>query len=511
MANTRGPRVKTNLRENDDSDDVTNNDDDVDSGADGDNEAKEYIRTPDNIEFFGDEEYEKLNKDVNVRLKDAGHEEEGKGDEKMTDARRDDVSQEKSHEQVEDDAHVTLIAAHVRRLKVQCKALLFHPTLPVNFLTWITFHQLSINTRLEDSIQKAFWSYTAEFEKKSQGEKKRYIDLVEKSVKDIIKLEKDLFESYGKAYSLKRDCEDNDKDEDPPVGSDQGLKRRKTSKDVEPSKGSESKKSKSSSFKGTKSQPKSSGKKSVDFRPPQTWINRIAQAEKPPLTFNELMSTPIDFSAYVMNNPNIDNIKQDHLVGQAFNLLKGTCRRQEYPFDLRKPLPLIKDRGRQGFPIGYFINKDLEVSKHDVFSIKRIIVVTHVKVMKLYDYGYLKEIEVRKEDQMLYKFKEERDVIFELNVALRMFTRCVVILKRVEDLQLGVESYQKKLNITKPETFRMDYLPKRGWSNLDKQRSRIMIKAIDKLQLQRRLMRILEKFIGGREYGEDFRLHERTI
>ncbi|GJY53908.1 hypothetical protein Tco_0445572 [Tanacetum coccineum] len=48
------------------------------------------------------------------------------------------------------------------------------------------------------------------------------------------------------------------------------------------------------------------------------------------------------------------------------------------------------------------------------------------------------------------------DVIFDLNVALRIFTRSVVILKRVEDLQLGVESYQKELNITKPETFRSD-------------------------------------------------------
>ncbi|GKG34319.1 hypothetical protein Tco_0437015, partial [Tanacetum coccineum] len=42
-------------------------------------------------------------------------------------------------------------------------------------------------TRLEDSIQKAFRSYTAEFEKKAQDEKKRYINLIEKSVKEIIK------------------------------------------------------------------------------------------------------------------------------------------------------------------------------------------------------------------------------------------------------------------------------------------------------------------------------------
>ncbi|GJY43310.1 hypothetical protein Tco_0431523 [Tanacetum coccineum] len=43
---------------------------------------------------------------------------------------------------------------------------------------------------------------------------------------------------------------------------------------------------------------------------------------------------------------------------------------------------------------------------------------------------------------------------YDLGVALRMFTRQIVILHRVQDLQLGVESYQKKLNITRPETTR---------------------------------------------------------
>nr|GEW30784.1 hypothetical protein [Tanacetum cinerariifolium] len=34
----------------------------------------------------------------------------------------------------------------------------------------------------------------------------------------------------------------------------------------------------------------------------------------------------------------------------------------------------------------------------------------------------------------------------------RMFTRSIVIQRRVEDIQLGVESYQKRLNLTKPDT-----------------------------------------------------------
>ncbi|GJR97302.1 hypothetical protein Tco_0269476 [Tanacetum coccineum] len=150
-----------------------------------------------------------------------------------------------------------------------------------------------------------------------------------------------------------------------------------------------------------------------------------------------------------------------------------------------------------------------------------------------------------------------------------MFIRRVVILKRVEDLQLGVKSYQRKLNLTKPETFRsdiskmtpyttyknpqgiiyldkykrnrlmrsdelykfcdgtltsirnvihdiannlrMEYLPKRRWNKLDRKRSRIMIKAIDQQLFERILMRNLEKFLGGREYREDFRLLKRTI
>ncbi|GJZ93632.1 hypothetical protein Tco_0665835 [Tanacetum coccineum] len=130
--------------------------------------------------------------------------------------------------------------------------------------------------------------------------------------------------------------------------------------------------------------------------------------------------------------------------------------------------------------------------------------------MKKYDYGHLNEIVVRREDQQLYKLIEgdfprpnprdikdmllllvqkklsslERDDIYDLNVALRMFTRCVFILKRVEDLQLGVESYQKKLNITRPETFRSDissmtpytaYNNPQGFIYLEKfQRNRLM-------------------------------------
>ncbi|GKA75868.1 hypothetical protein Tco_0782246 [Tanacetum coccineum] len=161
------------------------------------------------------------------------------------------------------------------------------------------------------------------------------------------------------------------------------------------------------------------------------------------------------------------------------------------------------------------------------------------------------------------------DERFALNVALRMYMRRIVIQERVEDLQLAVESYQKKINLTKPDTYwtdlrkmtpytayhdiqgiiyqddmdrnclmrtdelhkfsdgtlnyvrtslndiatgiQMEYLPKRKWTKQDKQRARVMIKAIDKKLKYRRLMRSLEKFVGRRPYKGDLRLLQRTI
>ncbi|GKA61344.1 hypothetical protein Tco_0760751 [Tanacetum coccineum] len=127
--------------------------------------------------------------------------------------------------------------------------------------------------------------------------------------------------------------------------------------------------------------------------------------------------------------------------------------------------------------VSYFNRSQLisRFSKHVVFSPLKILSVVSVKDKKLHVYGYLEEIMVRRAYQ-LYIFKEgdfvdlhlndiedmllllvqhklfhlDSYVIIDFMVALRMFTRSLIIKERVEDVQLGVESYQKKLNITKP-------------------------------------------------------------
>ncbi|GKB52956.1 hypothetical protein Tco_0903709 [Tanacetum coccineum] len=111
-----------------------------------------------------------------------------------------------------------------------------------------------------------------------------------------------------------------------------------------------------------------------------------------------------------------------------------------YPHDLSKPLPLIPDaRGHQIIPYDHFINNDLEYLKGGSSSLKYTTSITKTKAA---DYGKLTNLNM-----------DER---FALNVALRMYTRRIVIQERVEDLQLAVESYQKKINLTKPNTYWTD-------------------------------------------------------
>nr|GEZ04100.1 hypothetical protein [Tanacetum cinerariifolium] len=76
-----------------------------------------------------------------------------------------------------------------------------------------------------------------------------------------------------------------------------------------------------------------------------------------------------------------------------------------------------------------------------------------------------------------------------------MFTRSIVIQRRVEDLQLGVESYQKRHNLTKPDTYRSDLKRREAYTAYSNTRGFIYQNKDKKI----RLMRIdeLYKFSDG--------------
>ncbi|GKD46951.1 hypothetical protein Tco_1271596 [Tanacetum coccineum] len=117
-------------------------------------------------------------------------------------------------------------------------------------------------------------------------------------------------------------------------------------------------------------------------------------------------------------------------------------------------------------------------SARDVYSKRISIAITKLQIVEWHNYKHLDWITVCRDDDKLYTFKEgdfNRLHIQEIkdmrlllvqgkltnltveerlafNISLRMFTRSVIIQRRVEDLQLGVESYRKKLNLTKKDT-----------------------------------------------------------
>ncbi|GJZ18369.1 hypothetical protein Tco_0554492 [Tanacetum coccineum] len=81
--------------------------------------------------------------------------------------------------------------------------------------------------------------------------------------------------------------------------------------------------------------------KTIDDAQEQPWFKEKVNVVVPPLTFDELMSTPIDFLTFTMNHLGLTTLTREVLVGPMFNLLKG----YDHP-DMRKPLPLIEKDGR---------------------------------------------------------------------------------------------------------------------------------------------------------------------
>nr|GEX93657.1 hypothetical protein [Tanacetum cinerariifolium] len=209
-----------------------------------------------------------------------------------------------------------------------------------------------------------------------------------------------------KEMELWRSQDDNDKDEGHFAGSDRGAS------------------------KGMKSQPKSPGKS--------------AQAKEP------------EFEVGDTNTP------QEKLDWEN---PKGG----DYPFDISKPLPLIKHGNHQSVPVEFFINNDLKYLQGGISTMTYTTSTTKTKATQ-YDLPGIKDMF---SDGTLTRF-----------------------LSSLEDINKNID---------------MEYLPKRRWSTLEKKRAHYMIKDINKLLMKRRMMRSLEKFVGGRLYESEHRLLQRTI
>ncbi|GJY54136.1 hypothetical protein Tco_0445800 [Tanacetum coccineum] len=323
-------------------------------------------------------------------------------------------------------------------------------------------------------------------------------------------IDKDIITSYGDVVTLKRGRDDQDKDEDPSAGSNQGASKSQP-QSSDKSVHVEEHDQKTANLEDQPHQDFDTGNEDVSSvrgaLNEDVWHRNPSRPLTPDRTqssFNEFLATLVDFSAFIMHRLKIDNLTQNVLTGPTYDLIKGTCKSvveleyhleevfkstndrldwhnpegKPYPHDLSKLLPLILNaHGRQVILLDHFINNDLEYLKGGSSSQKYTTSITKTKAA---DYDEMNINRLMRIDE-LHKFSD--GTLNHVRTTLN-------------DIDRGIE---------------MDYLPKRKQSKQDKKRARMMINVIDKKLRDRRLMRSLEKFVGGREYENDIRLLERTI
>nr|GEU76291.1 hypothetical protein [Tanacetum cinerariifolium] len=198
-------------------------------------------------------------------------------------------------------------------------------------------------------------------------------------------------------YNALIESYNSDKDVFSSYGDIVTLKRGKEAKSSKESTHKESK-STSSSKDASRSQPKSSGK--------------FAHVEDHGQKVNNFKDQL--HQEFNTGNDDETSVREALDVDENWYNPKG----KPYPHDLSKPLPLIQNEcGRQVIHWDYFINNDLEYLKGGSSSQKYT---TSITKKKAADHGQVKWIEDK------------------------------------EDLQLGVESYQKKINLKRPDTYRSD-------------------------------------------------------
>nr|GEV06111.1 retrovirus-related Pol polyprotein from transposon TNT 1-94 [Tanacetum cinerariifolium] len=297
--------------------------------------------------------------------------------------------------------------------------------------------------------------------------------------------------------------------------------------------------------------------------------------------------------------------------------------------NVSKPLPLGGPPGQVTIQSDFFFNKDLEylrygskgsrptlsiskmkaayypnagleqmVLNYAVRTHMRIPSFVRIEVFSMYGYDYMKKIVLRRADlnehviaerDFKYLYPSDFEDLYLLKLqghlnhlspkdkkilttAVNQWTRHLVIRQRVEDFQLGIESYQTQLNLTKPQwdatgfDYKHDYtvidslravmfqdkygvqmmmrfneihkfsngtlqqidkaldyrvkefrinmmnpgLNTRFWTRKDVDQSKAFMFAIQKRLKTRRIFRNLESFVGGRVREGDYRLLKRT-
>nr|GFA16236.1 hypothetical protein [Tanacetum cinerariifolium] len=408
---------------------------------------------------------------------------------------------------------------------------------------------------------------------KSDEQRNLYKALVEAYESDKI-----ILDTYGDIVTLKRRRNDDaDKDEEPSAGSDRGSKRRRDGKEPELTSAQKEKATRTTGkfTQRSKSQQKNASESALAEEPMQTthdleepshqefvvsthgsiqpWISKLAKQADSRSSFNELMDTPVDFLAFLMNRLKVDTLTQELLAGPTYELMKGSWKSlmeleffleevyktttdqldwnnpegQQYPHNMLKPLPLIPNsQGHRVISFDHFVNNDLEYLRGGAYSRKYTTSVTKTKAANYGHIKWIKDLVPRTmcsqepvsydkhalwgishwgcKCQQFYGFavnrKSARDVYSKRRIIAVTKLQINVYKKHRHQKACGRPSTRcrklpKNLNLIKPDTYRSDLKRKKGYTAYSNPRGFIH----QNKDKQNRLMRIdeLHKFSDG--------------
>nr|GEU28596.1 hypothetical protein [Tanacetum cinerariifolium] len=256
-------------------------------------------------------------------------------------------------------------------------------------------------------------------------------DLSEMELKKIL-IEK--IEGNKETVTLKRRRDnDADKDEEPSAGPDRGSKRRKEGKEPE------------SASAPTKTATRSAG--------------------------------------------SVDTLTPELLAGPTYDLMKGSCKSLiELEYHLEEVYKATKDQ------LDWVNPEVLWFCPRDVYSKRRIIAVTELKIIEWHSYKHLDWITVRRDDGKLYKFKEG----YFKRLCIQDIKDMLLLLVQGKLTNLTVEerfAFNNRLNLTKPNSYQFDLKRKEAYTAYSNLRG-FIYQNKDK---RNRLMRIdeLHKFSDG--------------
>ncbi|GJV75783.1 hypothetical protein Tco_1507367 [Tanacetum coccineum] len=323
------------------------------------------------------------------------------------------------------------------------------------------------------------------------------------------------------------------------------------------------------------------------------WASALATTYEPPAE-NSLLAKTGDMTTFLKRYCRQFQMEECHkMLTNQVNW--ANPEGDQVRINLNQPLPLGGPPGYVTIQTHFFINKDLEylrygskgschvlsiskmkaasyldfglellkfyIDRHNSLSHRKdvrtymgILSVVRIKAYLRYKYDYLSEIILRRADHQEHTiaktdFKNLYPSDFEdlnflllqghlgldkrmLSTVVKLWTRNLVIRQRVEDFQLGIESYKTQLNLTKPGwdatgyKFKHDYtiievkefkikwlnlgMNTRFWTEKDVTRSKEFITAIERRLKTRRIYRNLECFVGGCVRDIDYMLLQRT-